>query len=173
MITCRLITKAVSEVYRLPVPQLYFRRRDAGVVLPRHMGWTLASRMTAHSYSTIGRLMGGRDHATVMHGVGKIRAALETDVQIAANYQALVDAITVLDAAAEKSARLRQCFNDVDPLDVAERILSAPFRDVLPSMEEIRALCFGVTHYAAECDRLHGEHDALDQATPKPALTDL
>ncbi len=173
MTTCRLITEAVSKAYEIPVLQLYSRRRDAATVLPSHMAWTLASRLTTHSYSAIGRLMGGRDHATVMHGVGKIRVALETDPQIAANYQSLVDAITVLDAAAEKSARLRQCFNDVDPLDVAERILSAPFRDVLPSMEEIRALCFGVTHYAAECDRLHGEHDALDQATPKPALTDL
>lgn len=39
-------------------------------------------------------------------------------------------------------------------------------------MEEIRALCFGVTHYAAERDRLLGEHDAIDQVSPKPALTD-
>lgn len=173
MTTCRLITEAVSKAYEIPVLQLYSRRRDAATLVPRQVAWTLASRLTTQSYSAIGRLMGGFDHATVMHGVAKIRTALETDLQLAANYQAIVDAITVLDAAAEKSARLRQCFNDVDPLDVAERILSAPFRDVLPSMEEIRALCFGVTHYAAECDRLHGEHDALDQANPKPALTDL
>jgi len=117
--------------------------------------------------------MGGRDHATVMHGVAKISAALETDAKVAASYQSLIDVIASLEAASEKSTRLRQCFNDVDPFDVAERILAAPFRDVLPSMEEIRALCFGVTHYAAECDRLAGEQDTLDQPAAKPALTDL
>ena len=168
MITCRMITEAVSSAYETPVLQLYSKRRDAGTVLPRQMAWTLASRLTTHSYSTIGRLMGGRDHSTVMHGVAKITAALETDAQIATNYQALVDAIDALALAGEKSERLRLCFHDVDPLDVAERILSAPFRDVLPSMEEIRALCFGVTHYAAERDRLLGEHDALDQAQSSP-----
>lgn len=173
MITCRMITEAVSSAYCTPVLQLYSRRRDAGTVLPRHIGWTLASRLTTHSYSTIGRLMGGCDHSTVMRGVSKITAALETDPQIAANYQSLVDAIAVLAAAGQKSERLRQCFNDVDPLDVAERILSAPFRDILPSMEEIRALCFGVTHYAAELDRLLGEHDVLDQAQSNPASNEL
>lgn len=173
MITCRLISEAVATAYSVPVLRLYSRRRDAGTVLPRHMGWTLASRLTTHSYSKIGRLMGGRDHATVMHGVAKITAALETDVQIAANYQSLVDAITLGAQAGQRADRLRQCFNDIDPLDVAERILSSAFRDVLPSMEEIRALCFGITHYAAECNRLRGEHDALDQTPSDAALTHL
>ncbi len=173
MITCRLITEAVAAAYSVPVLQLYSRRRDAGTVLPRHMAWTLASRLTTQSYSAIGRHMGGRDHATVMHGVAKIRAALETDAQIATNYQALVDAVTLLADAGQSAERLRQCFNDIDPLDVAERILSSAFRDVLPSMEEIRALCFGVTHYAAECQRLYAEHGGGDQAAPNTALTDL
>jgi len=168
MITCRMITEAVATAYTIPVQQLYSRRRDAGTVLPRQMAWTLASRLTTHSYSTIGRLMGGRDHSTVVHGIAKITAALETDTQIAVNYQTLVDVVTTLAAAGEKVERIRQCFNDVDPLDVAERILSAPFRDILPSMEEIRALCFGVTHYAAELDRMTEERNALEEAAPKP-----
>lgn len=173
MISCRLISEAVATAYSVPVLQLYSRRRDARTVLPRHMAWTLASRLTTHSYSAIGRFMGGRDHATVLHGVSKITAALETDQQIATNYQTLVDAVTLLADAGQSSDRVRQCFNDIDPLDVAERILSSAFRDVLPSMEEIRALCFGVTHYAAECGRLLGEADVLDRTALSSALTDL
>lgn len=154
MITCRMISEAVCKAYGLPLQQLYSRRRDAGTVLPRHMSWALASRLTTQSYSGIGRFMGGRDHATVMYGVQRILGALETDAAIAANYQALVDAIAVIDEAAEVSGRESLRFNDIDPLEVANRLLSAPFRDALPSLEEIRSLCFGITHYAAELERL-------------------
>lgn len=164
MITCRMISEAVCSAYSTPIRQLYSRRRDAGTVLPRHMSWALASRLTTHSYSAIGRLMGGRDHATVMYGVQRILGALGTDPTIAANYQALVDAIAVVDATAELSGRAGLRFNDIDPLEIANRILSAPFRDTLPSLEEIRALCFGVTHYAAELERLIDEEGA-----PNPA----
>ncbi|UDF29807.1 UNVERIFIED_ORG: hypothetical protein LHK14_00345 [Roseateles sp. XES5] len=153
-----MISEAVCKAYDIPLLQLYSRRRDAGTVLPRHMAWALASRMTTHSYSAIGRLMGGRDHASVSHGVQRILGALNDDEQIAGNYQALVDAIAVIDAAGERSDRAGLRFNDIDPLEVAERILSAPFRDTLPSLEEVRALCFGVTHYAAELERLTDEN---------------
>lgn len=153
MITCRMISEAVCKAYDIPLLQLYSRRRDAGTVLPRHMAWALASRLTTNSYSKVGRLMGGYDHASVMHGAARIIRALETDAQIAANYQALVDAISIIDAAGEKSDRAGMRFGDIDPIEVAERLLSAPFRDALPSLEEIRALCFGVAHYAAELER--------------------
>lgn len=173
MITCRLISEAVCKAYNLPIRQLYSRRKDADTVLPRHMAWTLATRLTEHSYSAIGRMMGGRDHSTVMKGVEKMTSRLASDPQLAVNYTSLVDAITVIDLSGDKSARVRQCFQDIDPLEVAERILSAPFRDVLPSMEEIRALCFGVTHFSAELERMTEERDALEGSPAELPLNHL
>lgn len=173
MITCRLITEAVCKAYNIPVRQLYSRRKDADTVLPRHMAWTLATRLTTHSYSAVGRMMGGRDHSTVMKGVEKMTSRMDCDPQLGVNYASLVDAITTIDLAGEKSARVRQRFQDIDPLEVAERILAAPFRDVLPSMEEIRALCFGVTHYTAELDRMTDDRDTAEGLLAEPALTPL
>ena len=39
----------------------------------------LARELTGHSLPEIGRGLGGRSHTTVLHGVNRINAALETD----------------------------------------------------------------------------------------------
>ena len=39
----------------------------------------LAKEMTDISYPDIGKLFGGKDHATVIHGVNKIKDLSETD----------------------------------------------------------------------------------------------
>ena len=41
------------------------------------------------SLEEIGRAMGGRDHTTVLHGVKKIEAALDEDVQLRASLMAI------------------------------------------------------------------------------------
>jgi chromosomal replication initiator protein len=37
----------------------------------------LAKKLTAHSFPRIGKLMGGKDHTTVLHGTRRIQAMLD------------------------------------------------------------------------------------------------
>ncbi|QND45228.1 hypothetical protein HB780_05590 (plasmid) [Rhizobium lusitanum] len=151
-ITCRLISETVAKSYGVTVRDLNSRRKGDGVVLPRHMSWTLARRLTERSFPEIGRFMGGRDHTTIIHGVRRIEEALGSDPQIAANYMQLVEVITVLGEASDKADRTAVRFHDIDPLETAEAFLEAKFRDFMPSLEAIRALCMGVLHYVTELD---------------------
>ena len=42
----------------------------------------LARELTSHSLPEIGRGMGGRSHTTVLNGVNRISAALQTDPSV-------------------------------------------------------------------------------------------
>ncbi len=44
---------------------------------------------THTSLPQIGRLLGGRDHTTIMHGVGKISAEIETNEQLRRDWLAI------------------------------------------------------------------------------------
>jgi chromosomal replication initiator protein len=47
----------------------------------------LASKLTNRSTPEIGRRLGNRDHTTVLHGVRKITARIETDADFAAKIE--------------------------------------------------------------------------------------
>jgi len=49
-------------------------RRHSDIAFARQFVAYWASRLTDHSYPMIGRLMGGRDHTTVIHGKNAYRA---------------------------------------------------------------------------------------------------
>jgi hypothetical protein len=167
-ITCRLIAETVCTSYDVKLLDLYSARRDRQIILPRHMSWALARRLTRRSLPEIGRLMGGRDHTTVFAGIRKIEQAMETDAEIAANFQTLTNALTLLGEASDKSARLSVQFGDVDPVDTAYRILNAPLREASPSLEEIRALAMGVLHYQAEMEIALRKAEAPRPPPPGP-----
>ena len=42
----------------------------------------LSKKLTEASYPEIGKLFGGKDHATVIHGVNKIKISSETDRKV-------------------------------------------------------------------------------------------
>ena len=42
----------------------------------------LSKQLTDSSYPEIGKLFGGKDHATVIHGVNKIKVLSETDRKV-------------------------------------------------------------------------------------------
>jgi hypothetical protein len=70
--------------YSVTKDEFTSRRRDARFVRARHVATYLARCMTARSYPEIGRMMGGRDHTTAMHGDRKIAGMLPGDPQLRA-----------------------------------------------------------------------------------------
>lgn len=70
----RQIVKAVSEREGITVDDIMSDRRNAPIVHARHLAMYLSRYFTMLSTTQIGRLIGGRDHTTVIHGVRQTAA---------------------------------------------------------------------------------------------------
>ena len=68
------ILKAVCTYYSVKTTDLKGKSRVKELVVPRQVAMFLMKNMIDTPYMTIGELLGGRDHTTVMHGVGKIES---------------------------------------------------------------------------------------------------
>jgi chromosomal replication initiator protein len=77
------ILKAVAEYSTIPVEALCGKSRAREIADARHIAMYLL-REDAHQRTTdIGRILGGRDHSTVIHGLRKIESTLTTDTHFA------------------------------------------------------------------------------------------
>lgn len=75
------IIKTVANYYSVKVTDLKGERRTKGVVIPRQIAMYLMYEMTETPYMSIGELMGGRDHTTIMHGVQKVGEEMLQEVK--------------------------------------------------------------------------------------------
>ncbi len=66
------IVETVARYYHVSEDELRGRQRDKRVLFPRQIATYLLREETKLSLLEIGRLMGGRDHTTVLHSVEKI-----------------------------------------------------------------------------------------------------
>ena len=81
-VTIKDIQLEVSKYYNLQFHELCSKNRSRNISKPRQIAMFLSKQMTDASYPEIGRLFGGKDHATVIHGVNKIRISSETDKKV-------------------------------------------------------------------------------------------
>ena len=72
----RVIT---PELINVPVSELKGKKRNAEIVLPRQIVMYLCRNMTDTPLKSIGVLLGGKDHASISHGVKKIENDLKKD----------------------------------------------------------------------------------------------
>ena len=71
-ITIQLIVETVAEYYNITLDQMMSKKRSSDIARPRMIAMYLAKNMTDSTLDAIGASLGGRDHATVIHGVNKI-----------------------------------------------------------------------------------------------------
>lgn len=76
-----MITK-VLKYYSLNKRQLLGEGRKGPIVKPRQILMYLLKTNLSLPYQEVGRLIGGRDHTTVMHAVNKVSNLLSTNVDI-------------------------------------------------------------------------------------------
>ena len=77
-----VILDAVAQVMNIPVEALTSKRRERQVAYARHLAMYLLRDIAQQSYAQIGRILGGRDHTTVLHGFRRIDKLLETDPDV-------------------------------------------------------------------------------------------
>jgi chromosomal replication initiator protein len=73
------IQRAVADHYGLKVTDLKSKRRTESISTPRQVAMYLCRTLTSHSLPEIGKVFGGRDHTTVLHGCRKIAETKERD----------------------------------------------------------------------------------------------
>lgn len=78
-ITPELILDTVSEHFGVSIADLKSKKRNSEIVLARQIAMYLCRNLTDTPLKSIGSILGGKDHASISHGVNKISAALEED----------------------------------------------------------------------------------------------
>ncbi|MCI8789568.1 MAG: chromosomal replication initiator protein DnaA [Lachnospiraceae bacterium] len=81
-ITPTLIINIVSEHFGVKPEDITSKKRNSEFVLPRQIVMYLCRELTATPYVEIGKLLGKKDHTTIMHGVKKITAELEKNEEL-------------------------------------------------------------------------------------------
>ena len=76
IITPELIIEVVAEHFDLQPSDLTGNKRNAKIVFPRQIVMYLCRSMTEVTLKNIGKVLGGRDHTTIMNGIDKIEAEL-------------------------------------------------------------------------------------------------
>ena len=71
-ITPQLIIEVVSEHFQISLDQMISKNRSSDIARPRQIAMYLCKTMTDIPLDSIGSLLGGRDHSTIIHGIKKI-----------------------------------------------------------------------------------------------------
>jgi chromosomal replication initiator protein len=73
------IVDAAAQEFGLKREQLLARGREPSVALARQVAMYLARKLTDHSLPEIGRSVGNRNHATVLHAVNRVSTGVQND----------------------------------------------------------------------------------------------
>ncbi len=73
------IVETVCHHYNVSPTAMNSRSRKRELVVPRQVSMYLAQKLTNMPASRIGKLVGGRDHSTVIHSCSQVEARMKTD----------------------------------------------------------------------------------------------
>lgn len=78
-ITPQLIIEVVADYYNISIDQMCSTKRTREISEPRQIAMYLCKDMTEFPFQSIGTLLGGKDHSTVIHGVNKVADKYKDD----------------------------------------------------------------------------------------------
>lgn len=81
-ITPSLIIEVVSEHFGVKPEDIMSSKRNAEFVTPRHVIMFLCRKYTDASLKNIAKLLGKKDHTTIIHGYDKIKEDIETNIDL-------------------------------------------------------------------------------------------
>ncbi|WP_026489265.1 chromosomal replication initiator protein DnaA [Butyrivibrio sp. XBB1001] len=93
VITPQLIIDTVCEQYGSKKEDIFSKRRNSEIVLPRQVIMYLCREHTDASLEEIGKLLGKKDHTTVMSGINKIKKQMTFDEELNKNLDIIMKKI--------------------------------------------------------------------------------
>ncbi len=76
------IKKVVAEKYNISVADINSTKKQKHIAFPRQVAMYIAKTLTTKSLPDIGRIFGGRDHATVIYAVKKVQDLMTSNPKI-------------------------------------------------------------------------------------------
>jgi Bacterial dnaA protein helix-turn-helix len=130
------VISVVAEVFGVAAREIRSERRDAVILPPRAAVCLLARELTDASYPAIGRMLGGRDHASIMNSERRCRDLSASDPAFALRLDAARQALLIMAAAG-----LTHLIEQIDAAEVARRIVASPRRQAMLATDlEIAAM---------------------------------
>ncbi len=87
VITCEAILQQVVAAFSIDMKSINSKSRKREIVWARQAAMSLCKKYTTQSVSRIGQVVGGRDHATVLHALKNVEDLLETEVEFREMYK--------------------------------------------------------------------------------------
>ena len=81
-ITPSLIINVVAEHFNVKPDDITSKKRNAEFVQPRQVVMYLCRELTDTSFTNIGKLLGKKDHTTIIHGVNKITSEMKINEEL-------------------------------------------------------------------------------------------
>jgi chromosomal replication initiator protein len=94
MILIRDIQQAIADRQHIGMSAIKGPRGPIKIVRARHAAMYLARRLTAHSYTVIGKHFGGRDHSTVCHGFRRCQQRIHSNQRTEIFIASMIDQLT-------------------------------------------------------------------------------
>jgi len=79
VVTAELIVEIVAEHHNLSPAEIYSKDKSRNISYPRQIVMYLCRKLTDLSVTEIGRILGNRDHSTVLHGYDKVAGDIKKD----------------------------------------------------------------------------------------------
>ncbi len=89
-LTADRILEAVARRFEITREDLIGRSRTYTINQARHIAMYLLRTLTNRSYAEIGKILGGRDHSTVLHGVSRVEKLLAMDAELRREVEDLI-----------------------------------------------------------------------------------
>ncbi len=87
VITCEAILQQVVSAFSIDMKSINSKSRKREIVWARQAAMSLCKKYTTQSVSRIGQVVGGRDHATVLHALKNVEDLLQTEVEFREMYK--------------------------------------------------------------------------------------
>ena len=95
IITPEMILRVVCEHYDVRVSNIVSRKKNASLVIPRQIIMYICREYTDATLENIARLLGKKDHSTVMYGVQKISNEMSVNSELRGNVEVILKKLNV------------------------------------------------------------------------------
>ena len=95
VVTPEMILRVVCEHYDVRAANIVSRKKVASLVVPRQVFMYICREYTDTTLESVARLLGRKDHSTVIHGVNKIKNELVTNSELRGNVDVILKKLNI------------------------------------------------------------------------------
>jgi chromosomal replication initiator protein len=92
-LTPELIIDVIAEHFNISPADIYSVNKSRNIAYPRQISMYLCRKLTDLSLADIGKLMGNRDHSTILHGIDKVENNINKDASMQNTIEVLMKKI--------------------------------------------------------------------------------